>query len=71
LANKVDLAVVRQLLSESLESLMEILPTLDVGEAVLWETPFFCYPYKAGQTREPSAKARPSPFGSVGKTQRL
>ncbi|MFK4771341.1 ATP-binding protein [Rhizobium sp. ZW T2_16] len=35
LANKVDQAVVRQLLPESLESLMEILPTLDVGEAVV------------------------------------
>ncbi|KQW72359.1 ATP-binding protein [Ensifer sp. Root127] len=35
LANKTDQAVVRQLLPESLESLMEILPTLDVGEAVV------------------------------------
>jgi len=35
LANKVDQAVVCQLLPESLESLMEILPTLDVGEAVV------------------------------------
>jgi DNA helicase HerA-like ATPase len=35
LANKIDQAVVRQLLPESLESLMEILPTLDVGEAVV------------------------------------
>jgi DNA helicase HerA-like ATPase len=35
LANKTDQAVVRQLLPESLEGLMEILPTLDVGEAVV------------------------------------
>ncbi|WP_447610774.1 ATP-binding protein [Stenotrophomonas maltophilia] len=35
LANKTDQAVVRQLLPESLEGLMEVLPTLDVGEAVL------------------------------------
>lgn len=35
LANKTDQAVVRQLLPESLEGLMEVLPTLDVGEAVV------------------------------------
>lgn len=35
LANKVDQSVVRQLLPESLEGLMEVLPTLDVGEAVV------------------------------------
>ena len=35
LANKTDQSVVRQLLPESLEGLMEILPTLDVGEAVV------------------------------------
>lgn len=35
LANKADQAVVKQLLPESLESLMEILPTLDIGEAVV------------------------------------
>ncbi len=35
LANKIDQNVVRQLLPESLESLMEILPTLDIGEAVV------------------------------------
>jgi DNA helicase HerA-like ATPase len=35
LANKTDQAVVKQLLPESLESLMEVLPTLDVGEAVV------------------------------------
>ncbi|KLK91891.1 hypothetical protein AA309_17450 [Microvirga vignae] len=35
LANKTDQSVVKQLLPESLESLMEILPTLDVGEAVV------------------------------------
>jgi hypothetical protein len=35
LANKIDQAVVRQLLPESLEGLMEVLPTLDVGEAVV------------------------------------
>ncbi|WP_338661305.1 ATP-binding protein [Pararoseomonas sp. SCSIO 73927] len=35
LANKIDQGVVRQLLPESLESLMEVLPTLDVGEAVI------------------------------------
>lgn len=35
LANKTDQGVVRQLLPESLEGLMEVLPTLDVGEAVV------------------------------------
>lgn len=35
LANKTDQAVVKQLLPESLEGLMEVLPTLDVGEAVI------------------------------------
>lgn len=35
LANKTDQAVVKQLLPESLEGLMEVLPTLDVGEAVV------------------------------------
>ncbi len=35
LANKTDQSVVRQLLPESLEGLMEVLPTLDVGEAVV------------------------------------
>jgi uncharacterized protein len=35
LSNKTDQAVVRQLLPESLEGLMEVLPTLDVGEAVV------------------------------------
>lgn len=35
LANKTDQAVVRQLLPESLEGMMEILPTLDIGEAVI------------------------------------
>jgi len=35
LANKTDQSVVRQLLPESLEGLMEILPTLDIGEAVV------------------------------------
>jgi uncharacterized protein len=35
LANKTDQAVVRQLLPESLEGLMEVLPTLDIGEAVV------------------------------------
>ncbi len=35
LANKIDQHVVRQLLPESLESLMDILPTLDIGEAVV------------------------------------
>lgn len=35
LANKTDQNVVRQLLPESLEGLMEVLPTLDVGEAVV------------------------------------
>lgn len=35
LANKIDQSVVRQLLPESLEGLMEVLPTLDVGEAVV------------------------------------
>lgn len=35
LANKTDQAVVKQLLPESLEGLMELLPTLDVGEAVV------------------------------------
>lgn len=35
LANKTDQAVVKQLLPESLESLMEVLPTLDIGEAVI------------------------------------
>jgi DNA helicase HerA-like ATPase len=35
LANKTDQAVVKQLLPESLESLMEVLPTLDIGEAVV------------------------------------
>lgn len=35
LANKTDQSVVRQLLPESLESMMEVLPTLDIGEAVV------------------------------------
>jgi len=35
LSNKTDQAVVKQLLPESLEGLMEVLPTLDVGEAVV------------------------------------
>lgn len=35
LANKTDQNVVKQLLPESLEGLMEVLPTLDVGEAVV------------------------------------
>ncbi len=35
LANKTDQAVVKQLLPDSLEGLMEVLPTLDVGEAVV------------------------------------
>ena len=35
LASKTDQAVVKQLLPESLEGLMEVLPTLDVGEAVV------------------------------------
>jgi hypothetical protein len=35
LANKTDQAVVRQLLPESLEGLMEVLPSLDIGEAVV------------------------------------
>lgn len=35
LANKTDQGVVKQLLPESLEGLMEVLPTLDVGEAVV------------------------------------
>ncbi|SFN09952.1 hypothetical protein SAMN05428971_0055 [Candidatus Pantoea varia] len=35
LSNKTDQSVVKQLLPESLESLMEVLPTLDVGEAVV------------------------------------
>ncbi|MGR9244064.1 ATP-binding protein (plasmid) [Rhizobium leguminosarum] len=35
LASKLDQTVVRQLLPESLESLLEVLPTLDVGEAVV------------------------------------
>jgi len=35
LANKNDQAVVKQLLPQSLEGLMEVLPTLDVGEAVV------------------------------------
>lgn len=35
LANKTDQAVVKQLLPESLEGLMEVLPTLDIGEAVV------------------------------------
>ena len=35
LANKTDQAVVKQLLPESLEGLMEVLSTLDVGEAVV------------------------------------
>lgn len=35
LANKTDQVVVKQLLPESLEGLMEVLPTLDVGEAVV------------------------------------
>ena len=35
LANKTDQAVVKQLLPESMEGLMEVLPTLDVGEAVV------------------------------------
>ena len=35
LANKTDQSVVKQLLPESLEGLMEVLPTLDVGEAVV------------------------------------
>lgn len=35
LTNKVDQGVVRQLLPESLESIMEVLPTLDIGEAVV------------------------------------
>ncbi|MCP9627153.1 ATP-binding protein [Rhodopseudomonas palustris] len=35
LANKTDQAVVKQLLPESLEGLMDILPTLDIGEAVI------------------------------------
>lgn len=35
LANKTDQAVVKQLLPESLEGLMEVLPTLDMGEAVV------------------------------------
>lgn len=35
LANKTDQAVVKQLLPESLEVLMEVLPTLDIGEAVI------------------------------------
>jgi hypothetical protein len=35
LSNKTDQGVVKQLLPESLESLMEILPTLDIGEAVV------------------------------------
>jgi hypothetical protein len=35
LSNKTDQAVVKQLLPESLEGLMEVLPTLDIGEAVV------------------------------------
>jgi len=35
LTNKTDQGVVRQLLPESLESVMEVLPTLDIGEAVV------------------------------------
>ncbi|KQO11093.1 ATP-binding protein [Sphingomonas sp. Leaf242] len=35
LANKADQSVVKQLLPESLEGLMEVLPTLDIGEAVV------------------------------------
>lgn len=35
LSNKTDQGVVKQLLPESLESLMEVLPTLDTGEAVV------------------------------------
>ena len=35
LANNTDQSVVKQLLPESLEGLMEVLPTLDVGEAVV------------------------------------
>ena len=35
LSNKTDQAVVKQLLPDSLEGLMEVLPTLDVGEAVV------------------------------------
>lgn len=35
LSNKTDQGVVKQLLPESLEGLMEVLPTLDVGEAVV------------------------------------
>lgn len=35
LSNKTDQSVVKQLLPESLEGLMEVLPTLDVGEAVV------------------------------------
>lgn len=35
LANKTDQSVVKQLLPESLEGLMEVLPTLDIGEAVV------------------------------------
>lgn len=35
LANKTDQGVVKQLLPESLEGLMEVLPTLDAGEAVV------------------------------------
>ena len=35
LVNKTDQSVVKQLLPESLEGLMEVLPTLDVGEAVV------------------------------------
>ena len=35
LTNKMDQGVVRQLLPESLEGIMEVLPTLDIGEAVV------------------------------------
>jgi len=35
LTNKTDQGVVRQLLPESLEGIMEVLPTLDIGEAVV------------------------------------
>jgi hypothetical protein len=35
LTNKTDQGVVRQLLPESLEGVMEVLPTLDIGEAVV------------------------------------
>ena len=69
LANKTDQSVVKQLLPESLEGLMEVLPTLDVGEAVVVGDATYCRPASRCRNRNTSRAVNDPILDTLGRAQ--